>query len=144
MSRKNWVVNASVLVLATSGMMLPQSAAWSQGVSRESVPGGVEAKPTTPDMARPAAPASEAAVPAKPAEAARAASPAPKFETKVEDEESSSKSSKKKNSAPTTRSLTAPYAAPPPAPIPGMPSSGGDESKPGAVERVPSAPKQPQ
>ena len=167
MSHSGRKVRASALAVLVSVFAVPVALA--QGITKEGTPGGVELKPqqpqesvgTVPKAAAPTAPAP----PPAPAVAAPSRSPivAPKpapadtpsgksdekGEKKKFWNKSGSPSPTDKPAAPITRGFVAPGSAAPAAPAAGgsptpTPSPGGDESKPGAVERSPAAKTAPQ
>ncbi len=137
---------------ATASAAWAPSAAWAQGIAKESIPGGVEARPSdvgqvpkgapappppmggSPSRSGPALESVQPAPVTKPAPAPAAKDPKDNKDTKGK------KSSDKAPPAPLTRSI-APGGMAPAAGTPSAPAN--DESKPGAVERVPSPPKQP-
>jgi hypothetical protein len=149
MIRSDFHVKISLsLVLCVLGVGVAQA----QRTPNETVPGGVEAKPS--DVV-PGVPKSQPA-PAPAAPMVGSPSRGPSLETvprtapakpatpPVKDpkaEKAKKKAAKAGEPLPLTRSL-APGAA---APVPGAAGvpAAGDESKPGAVERVPGVPKQP-
>ena len=137
------------LIVVMAVACLPFGAARAQGIGKETLPGGVEAKPSMPDMMRSvpgaavpqAAPAPTMASP--PVAAPKPVAPVPPKPAASpkrdgDDDAAPQKKSKKKAAAPKvmTRSIS-PGEAPAPAAVPGLPTVGGDESKPGAVERLP-------
>jgi hypothetical protein len=148
MNRPDLLARASLsLVLA---LCTAVSAAQAQRTPTESIPGGVEAKPsdqgaTIPKSQPAPAPAPMVGSPSRSPSLESAPSIAPvKPASPAKDpkaEKDKKKSSKAKEPIPLVRSL-APGAGAPAAGAVGTPAA-ADESKPGAVERAPAAPKQP-
>ncbi len=150
---------AIALVLAGS---VAAPVAWAQGIAKESIPGGVEARPSdaapVPPKAMPApitpppavggsrpGPALESVQP-QPAKPKVVPKDVPATDPPAKDPKAK-KAGSKTEPVPLTRSIApgglAPAATGPGAPSMPAPLPGNDESKPGAVERLPSAPKQP-
>ena len=145
---------AGLIIVATIACM-PVAAALAQGIGKETVPGGVEAKPSTPDASRPATggamppPATAPAMAPPPVAAPKPVMPEPAKPAASPKKDDSGddvmkKKSKKKAAAPRAMSRgIAPAEAPAAGAAPGGPTVGGNESKPGAVERMPGAPVAP-
>jgi hypothetical protein len=128
---------------------LPIAAVHAQGTAKESIPGGVEAKPSDSTATAPKSMPTPAPVVGAPA----IRSMSPQLETtppkplapkKVPIAKSKSPKKSKVEPLPLTRSF-APGTAPsvgavPPSPAPPAPSKNGKESMPGAVERSPGQP----
>lgn len=138
------IIRSATVASALAALVLvgaqPNSATQAQGIVKEDIPGGVEVMPTRPSLPAPASAPAAATVP--PVPYAKPNTPATVIDqpkTKAPDAAKTLKKSKK--AAPPAGALMAPRSAPAPAPVPGVP---GDETKPGAVERVPAAPAQPQ
>jgi hypothetical protein len=159
------------LTLLSAGLLaalaLTPPAADAQVAPKEGIPGGVEVKPSiptispkagdvaSPTMSAPApmmrAPASSPVLESAPA----AAAPMKKSKPAAKDKKSEAPKPSKQAPLAVTRSL-APGAAqdtsggssaspaPAPAPIPGLPPIGGNEGRPGAVERTPTQTPAPQ